>query len=61
MSNFSLYSVIFVSFCDVNAKISVTTELSLLAKAGCTLDDFQILTDFKTMGDYRHEDSSTDF
>ncbi len=30
-------------------------------KAGCTLDDFLILTDFKTMGDHRHEDSSMIF
>ncbi len=55
--------------------ISVTLELDktkcmdihyvnktlILTKAGCTLDNFQILPDFKTMGDHRHEDSSTDF
>ncbi len=29
--------------------------------AGLTLDNFQILNDFKTIGDHRHEDSSTDF
>ncbi len=29
--------------------------------AGRTLDDFQILNVFKTMGDHRHEDSSNDF
>ncbi len=30
-------------------------------KAGRTLNDFQILNNFKTMGDHRHEDSSTYF
>ncbi len=30
-------------------------------KAGRTLDDFQILNDFKTMGAHRHEDISNYF
>ncbi len=27
------------------------------SKAGCTLDDFEILNYIKTMGDHRHEDN----